>query len=296
MMHPTATASAQAHPSGFPVVACPPAWRTAAALLRIVARGSLLVTAGLFVFSDFPPANPFRQMRIFFGFVALPELAAWCIARAFAARIRAEGGGLVVDGRDVRVEIPATAIAAVEPWVLPLPGAGIQVRLHSGRSFSYGIRLSDADDLVRDVVAEGADPAVGEGLRSRIAAYARGLAGIAPSRFDHPLFKFLVYAIVPTVPAYRLHQIITYGGFLGEYYTFGLKAWLLGFGLWWVSWAFSLMLVAAVMRVAGEALAMLLVAAAPGRAGAERRWIERILRVLYFAGIPLFLLVRLLDW
>lgn len=295
-MPPSVAASAEAPASGFPVVACPPAWRTAAALLRVVSRGSLLVTACLFVVSEYPPTNPFRQMRIFFGFVALPELAAWCIARAFSARISAKDGGLVVDGRDVRVEIPSSAIAAVQPWALPLPGPGVRVRLRSGRGFSYGMAIADADALVRGVVAEGADAGVGEGLRGRIAAYARALAGVAPSRFDHPLFKFLVYSIVPTVPAFRLHQIITYGGFLGEYYTFGLKAWLLGFGLWWVSWAFSLMLVAAVMRVAGEALAILLAAVAPASAGTSRRWIERILRVLYFVGIPLFLAARLLDW
>ena len=48
----------------------------------------------------------------------------------------------------------------------------------------------------------------------------------------HSAFKYVVYSLVPALPLFRVHQWIAYGGSFGEYYAFGLKAYLLGFAVY----------------------------------------------------------------
>ena len=65
--------------------------------------------------------------------------------------------------------------------------------------------------------------------------------------------KFLVFPLLLAVPAFRLHQHIAYGATFGEYYTFGLGAYLTTFALWWATWAMGVVLCAAALRLAVEA-------------------------------------------
>ena len=76
--------------------------------------------------------------------------------------------------------------------------------------------------------AEGARRSFASRLDRSDVALRAGAAREPGGRLEHPLLKFVVYSLVPTVPVFRLHQFITYGGAFGEYYTFGLKAYLLG--------------------------------------------------------------------
>lgn len=278
--------------AGAEVVAYPPAWRAGAAVLKVVARGSLLVTAGYFLWSDNPPTNPLRQMRLFGGLFVAPELAAWCIARAFAAKVRVADGALVLEQRERRTEIPVGAITAVDPWLVPLPRGGLRLRLKSGRHFTQGLAVTDPVALVDALVAEGASPDLRAGLDRRIVDYARARLTCPAGWLENPVLKFVVYSLVPTLPAFRLHQFITYGGTFGEYYTFGLEAYLLGLGLWWASWSLGLVILAAVVRAVVEVVALAAAFAIPSYAVGVRRGLEIAQRVFYYVGIPAWLFLR----
>jgi len=279
---------------GVDVVLYTPAWRTASGVLKVVARGSLLVTAGLFLFSEHPPTNPLRQMRLFGAFFVVPEVLAWCIARAFAAKMSVADGALILEQKSRRTEIPTSAIVGVEPWPVPLPRAGVDLRLKSGRRFAHGVAVRDCGALVEALVAEGASGDLRDGLARPVAAYTQARLASPAGFFEHPLLKFVLYSLVPALPAFRLHQFITYGGTFGEYYTFGLQAYLIGLGLWWVSWAIGLVVLAAVMRAAIEIVAMLAALVVPAYAGGVRRVLEWSQRILYYVGIPVWLALRFL--
>jgi apolipoprotein N-acyltransferase len=177
------------------------------------------------------------------------------------------------------------------------PGALAQLRLFAGgvlaplaaagciaRAFGTGLRREDARWLLR---ANAPAP--------RLAAWARARAGATRGRLDHPLAKFVLFPLLPALPAFRLHQHIAFGGTFGEYYTYGLKAYLLGFGLWWAAWAIGLAVFAAALRVAIEAAALLGAALQPRRADALRALLEGAGHALFYLGAPAWLLLRALG-
>lgn len=275
------------------VVVYPPAWRAAAAGLRVFARGSLLAVLAALLLSENPPSNPLKQMRLFLGLFAAPELAAWCIMRAFASRLRVDDGSLRLCGRDETVEVPLSSIANVSPWRLPLPRAGLWLTLRSGRRFPCAIQVSDPVAVVDAMVAAGASHELRERLAHPMVVFARARLAHPAGRLENPLIKFVLYSLVPTIPAFRLHQYITYGGAFGEYYTFGLVPYLVAFGIWWVSWSINLLLFAALIRAVVELLALASAIVLPSRAVVVRRILEVAQRLAYYIGIPTWLLLRL---
>jgi apolipoprotein N-acyltransferase len=283
----------QPNADGQQVVLYPPAWRVAAALLRVFARGSLLFVLYLMLFTQDPPTNPLKQMRLFSGLFLLPEAAAWCIARAFAAKMRIEDGALVLEQRERRTDIPLSAITTVELWQLPLPAPGVWLGLRSGRRFAQGLSVADPDAFVASLEGERTAPGErNDELKGGMAAYVRARRANPPGLLEHPAVKFALFSLVPAIPAWRLHQYISYGGTFGEYYTFGLNAYLLGFSMWWVSFALSLVFIASGIRALVEIAALASAFALPGRASAARRVLEVLQRIAYYAGIPLWLLIR----
>ena len=90
----------------------------------------------------------------------------------------------------------------------------------------------------------------------------------------------------------HLHQHIAFGGTFGEYYTYGLKAYLIALVIWWASWAIGLVLFAAALRVLIEASTLLSIALRPERAVDVRRVLERLGRLLFYLGVPAWLLMR----
>ena len=111
---------------------------------------------------------------------------------------------------------------------------------------------------------------------------------------DATWFKHGLYPLVPALPAFRLHQHIAYGGTFGEWLTFGPKAWLLALLVWWASWVVAMVLVGALLRVLVEAIALAGAAWRPTGAPPLRRGLEAAGRLLYFVGVPAWLLLRLL--
>lgn len=278
------------------VVVLPPTWRALAAALKVLARGSLLVMVAVVLFSDEAPTNPLAQMGMFASLFLGPEAAGWCIARAFAARLWVQNGTLRLDQRARRTEIPVAALAALAPWRLPLPGVGVSLWMEGGARFGAGILLADPAGFVDALCRQGGPPSVADGLTGRAAAYARARFLNPPGILDHPAVKFVVFSLVPTVPAFRLHQYIAYGGPFGEYQTYGLQAYLTAFSIWWVSWAMGLVLFAAVLRAAIELGTLALLPLNPGWLPRARRGLEILGRVLFYLGVPLGLLIRLWPW
>ncbi len=283
-----------------------PAWRIAAGLLRVFAWGSLLWMGAALLFPDGEQTNPLIQIQRFAALFLLPQAAVWCIARAFAAAVRVEGDVLLLEQRERRIEIQVKEIAAVEAWRLPLPTAGVWLRLDADRRWSQGIALRNPAALIDALLHAGARPALADALTSRALAYARVRSSMAHRLLDHPLVKFVLFPLVPALPAFRLHQHIAFGGTFGEYYTYGLQAYLTALGIWWGSWAIGLVLFAAALRAVietGTWLALVLQrediadnSTRGTRARHIRAWLERVARVLFYVGVPAWLLMRFWPW
>lgn len=275
------------------VVAYDPFWRGLSALLRICSHSSMVVLLAMFFLApDAFPTNPLKQIRVFSGFYLAPELAAWLLARAFAARLVVTKGLLTIERRESRTDIPLDAVMAVELWRVPAPGNGLSLRLRSGKRWPQSLRTVDADRLVEAMVAAGASASLRDGLHGVFAAYARACAANAPTWMENPFFKFAFYSLVPTIPAFRLNQWIVFGGTFGEYYTYGLQAYLIGFALWWASWTFCVAVYATGLRLGGELVSVFFAAVAPRVAATSRRLAIWAQRLLYYGGIPTVLILR----
>jgi apolipoprotein N-acyltransferase len=292
----TATTDAQTNAFQADVVVLSPLWRAMAGLLRVFARGTLLWMGANIVLGHDAQANSLSQIWMFAAMVLAPEAAAWAILRAFAATARIENGVLVLEQRERRIEISVGDIAAAEPWTLPLPNTGLWLKLASGRRWSHGIALTDPTALLRALVVAGATPALIDTFTGRAADYARTRAAVPRRRLDHPALKFALFALVPALPAFHLHQHIAFGGVFGEYYTYGMKAYLTALLIWWASWAINLMVYAAGLRLAIETGTLLSLAVRPAQAIALRKALEFIARLLFYIGVPVWLAMRLWPW
>lgn len=268
-----------------------PAARAAAGLLRIVARAGLLwMGAAMLLGQDALRANTLAQIRTFAALVLAPEAAAWCVLLAFAARASVENGRLVMTRGARRLELALRNVVAVEPWRLPMPASGASLRLASGERWRYGLARVDPAALAGALVAGGAP--VQASAPSRSAAYGQARLAYRRGRLDRPLAKFVVFPLLLAIPAFRLHQHIAYGSAFGEYYTFGLTAYLTTFALWWAAWSIGVVLFAAALRAVIEAGTLLAVLLQPERAAEARRWLERLGLAALYLGLPGWLLLR----
>ena len=130
-------------------------------------------------------------------------------------------------------------------------------------------------------------------MASRAQVYARARRAIVRGRLDRPLAKFVLLPLALAIPAFRLHQHITYGGSFGEFYSFGLLPFVEGFALWWAAWAIGVVLCAAVLRAVIEACTLTAVLLRPAQAIEVRRWLERLGLAALYLGLPAWLLVRM---
>jgi apolipoprotein N-acyltransferase len=256
----------------------------------IVSRASLLVLAVLAWFVA-EPITPARLLRAFWIFVLAPEVAGWILRYLLAAKVAVDEGALVVEVRTRRVEIPFSAIDAIVPWTLPVPAPGLWLELRSGSRFSDGLHVEEPVALLQALRDAGATELADRASRHPTLLYAQSKHRAA-WRCDRPFFKYVLFALVPTLPLFRLRQILSYGGTFGEYYDFGLKAYLLGFGIHWVLYGVYLLLYGAVLRMFTETMALGAAWLVPAYEAGVRRGCEIVHRVLYFGGVPTVLLLR----
>jgi len=282
--------------TAFPaqVALLPRAARVAAGALRAFARGSLLWMAAAWLLgSDAMRTNTLAQIRTFVALFLAPEAAAWCVLLAFAARASIVDGLLVLTRGSRRVELAARDVVAVEPWRVPLPGIGVSLRLASGELWHLELANVDPAMVERSLAAASGAPAR-ERPRSRATMYAQARLAAPRGRLSRPLPKFVVFPLLLAIPAFRLHQHIAYGSGFGEYYTFGLAAYLTTFGLWWAAWAIGVVLCAAVLRAGIEVGTLAVLLLRPARAIDARRWLERAGLALLYIGLPAWLLLRII--
>lgn len=277
----------------FPVnvAVLPPAARLAAGLLRAFARGSLLWMCAAMLFSDTLRGNTLAQIRTFAALFIVPEFAAWCVLQAFGARASIENGRLVLARGAQRLELAMRDIIAVKPWRVPIPGPGAALQVASGERWRYGLAIANPDALGQALAAAARAP-MQDRESSRAIAYAKARSAIRRGRLDHPFAKFILFPLVLAIPAFRLHQHIAFGSSFGEYHLFGLKAYLMGFSLWWAKWTIGVVLSAAALRAAIEAGTLLVVLLHPIQAAAVRRWLEWLGLAALYLGLPSWLLLR----
>jgi apolipoprotein N-acyltransferase len=248
----------------------PGAARLLAGLLRGYARLSLLGMGAAMLLDDSLRGNTLAQMRLFVGFFLLPEAVAGCVLLAYSARLSLGQGTLVLQRGKQRRDIASKDIAAMTLWQLPMPGTGLTLHLTPAQAPTYHLATADPLALAGALEAAGA-PSMRAEAPSRAARYAQAVASVRRGRLDSPWVKFLLFPLLLALPAFHLHQNIAYGGWFGEFYTFGLKAYGLTFALWWASWTMGVVLCAAALRAVVEAATLLTLAVHPPWASRGRR-------------------------
>ncbi|MGO1000126.1 apolipoprotein N-acyltransferase [Lysobacter sp. CA196] len=277
------------------VVVLMPFWRALSGALRLCAGAGLLWLAFDMLARTGLQIQSLSQLRLFAAAVLLPSVAAWAIERRFAAQASVAGALLVLDQRRQRIELPVASIAALRPWCLPLPRSGVDLRLAAGPRWTRSLALTRPHALRRLLAATG----VPIGWEGRFAAGRADLiqtrADAHRRRLDHPLLKFALFPLLLALIAFRLHQVIAFGGTFGEYYSYGLAAYLIGLLIWWASWSIGLMLFAAVLRVAIETVVIFAMALRLKHADALRDALEWLGRLAFYLGVPVWLAWRLLS-
>jgi apolipoprotein N-acyltransferase len=274
------------------VSALPPVARAAAAALRALSRASLPVLLIALLRAIDPPLTPDVLARALLALVLLPELSAWLVLRAFAADVRVEGGTLRIASGLRLVEAPCGALERADAWRLPLPSAGLSLRLRSGGTLGVGLAAHDLAPLLAQLAAAGiaVPPPGGAAL-----AWASARAARRRRWWDSALAKLGLASLVPAAIAFNAHQHIAFGAFLGEYYLMGLRAWLASAGRYWLTSVLYLVLWAGCFRIAVETVTWLDARLAPQRAAGTRSAAERSAALLYYASIPLLLALRFLT-
>lgn len=278
----------------FKITAYSLPFRILVAALLLVSRGGLLVLAAL-AFLAPEPITPAQLLRAFWVLVVAPEAAVRILRYLLRGQVSVEQAAVVIRLRTRQVEIPLSALAGVVPWSLPLPVPGLWLELRSGTRYSDGLHIEEPAAFL-DALKRTAGPDPVEGASRHATVLYAEAKRHAFSRCDLPLFKYVAFSLVPTLPLFRLRQRLVYGGTFGEYYDHGLKAYLLGFGIHWVLYGVYLLLYASVLRALAEAVSLGAAWLAPSYALGVRRSCEIFQRLLYFVGVPAVLILRFIPW
>ncbi|MEN9866049.1 MAG: apolipoprotein N-acyltransferase [Pseudomonadota bacterium] len=271
------------------VAVLPPAARIAAAVLRSLARLSLLWLALLLWQNDALRGNTLAQIRLFTGWFLLPEAASWCVVLAFSARASIESGKLVLSQGSRRMELALHEITAFEIWRIPLPGPGVTLTVTSSQRWQYHLACANPAALAQALALAGG---ITSAPPSPVSLYQQARMAMRRGRLDQAWLKFLLLPLALALPAYYLHQHIAYGSGFGEYSAFGLKAWASGLALWWAAWAIGVTLCGSVLRLLIEVGTLLALLLRAQNVVALRRWFERAGHIALYLGLPGWLLMR----
>ena len=270
------------------------AWgRLLAATAFVISRLSLPLMLFAVLGSRFA-VEAFTVVRWFAVFFAAPALAGAALTRALRASAGVVDDELSIVRSGLRIDVPAAAIDAVTAWRVPIPSAGIEVRLASGRLLDPAIGMADPEPLLVALARSGVATAQAAARPAVVYAHARVAYG--PWRWTHLVARFPLFALLPTAPLFNVHQHIAYGGLLGQYYMLGLRPYLETFALYWATVTVYLVFWASLWRGPAELACWIAATAAPSRAATVRRWAERSARLLYYGGVPVLLAWRFAPW
>jgi hypothetical protein len=273
-------------PQRFAVRAYSLALRVAAgALLALAALSILDLTVGVLLDIAAPAELervPLPRLVRRLLFCSVAPGAAYLVLR-WLARAEVEVGAetVVIATRRARWEIPRAAIRAVKAWRAPWPGAGVDLVRAAGAPIP-GLAMRDPTGLVAALGGATDAPAL-------IAARTRR----ATRWLRHPLHALVLAPLVPTAIAFRLHQIIVAGSWLGEYHWYGLGRWLNTlFGVWLLV-AGTMVCWYAAWRLVVALLAWPAARMSEPRALATRWLLECAAFIGYYGGVAWFLWSRL---
>lgn len=262
-------------------------WRVVTATLAVVS----LVTLPTYLLASFllPPVPPVVMIRSFALGTALPAATAWGVTLLFAGTAGVEAGTLRLRRRDVEIDVPCASMAGARPWWIPLPLAGLRLRLAGDAALPIGIALADPSALLAALGACGVDVAASASHPTVVWAAARRRRG-----WGSAIVKFPLAGTVPACILFYTHQHIAYGGTFGQYYLEGPLPYLTTLWEYWATTIVLLVSYASCWRAAGELVAW--TAALAGRAGAVvvRRGVEIACALAYWAGVPALLALRYL--
>ncbi len=218
----------------------------------------------------------------------LPALAALLLDRAFRAEVRIVEGELRIERDRERVGVPIASLAAALPWRIPLPAVGASLRLRSGNRFPVALEPAPAP-LLATLARAGVEVPAHPNLD-----YGAARHGFARRLWQHPFVKFGLFGLAPAAVLFRAHQIIAFGGLLGQYYLEGLRPYLETGVEYWGTTLLYLVLFACTLRVFGEGAGFAATWIAPRRARAIRAAVEGFCAIAYYAGVPALLAIRFL--
>lgn len=258
------------------------------------ASGALLVASGLalaFVIARAllatEPVTPAGLLRLYLAFSALPAIAAWLVQRALAAEIEVDRRALQVRVGGQRFDVPLASIVAVEPWRVPLPQAGFDLRLASGERFALGIGADDPGALIEQIVAGGAAFASHPTLLYARVKHRAGRLGTRRLVAKFPLFAALVAGVL-----FSEHQRVAYGGPFGQYELDGALPYARAFAGYWLTVTALLVAYASAWRWLVEPVAWLGASGGETIATRTRQLVELACRIAYYAGVTLLLATR----
>jgi len=283
-------ANVSAEDPAYEAYAYSPFWRLVGATTFAVSRASLVVMLVGILYSRIA-VTPIEVIRTFGLLFLIPALAARIIAWSMAARVTAGDGDVTFERRDVRVDVPLSAIGDIAPWRVPLPAPGFALVFGSRRRIRPGIASPDPTPLLRALADRGVGGAA-TAIDHPMIVYARVRAAWGRWRWTHLAARFPLFALGPTLLLFNVAQHIEYGGFFGQYYMIGLGPWLLTFAVYWATVTIYQVLYASAWRGLAELICLFSAGVAPSRAARVRRAAELVIRVVYFAGVPVLLALR----
>jgi hypothetical protein len=285
---------AEHHTAGaLPVSALPAPARALAATLRGCAVVMSLWLLLWLVTANDPPVTLGPLARAFAVFVAVPELCARLLLRAFEGRVHIARGSLIAVRGGRRIEVPCASIAEVRVWRLPLPSPGVTLELASGATLPARLALPDPGRVLA-LLDDAGVPAARGALPLPAVRYAAARAAWPVRWYERPACKVGLFALLPAAVGFYAHQHIAFGALLGEYYLMGLGAWLRTAGEYLLTALLYLALWATLLRVAQEGVLLAWARLAPERAGGARRIAERAATALFYLSVPALLAARFL--
>lgn len=236
--------------------------------------------------------NSIDQVRIFGWIVVSSLLLAWVIRHVNAGVARVADGALRVEGGFGRIDLPLAAIHRLRVERPAAERATLVLSDAAGAALPQRLEIADAPRLREVLQAAGATVEFADDASAARAERVARRASVRSGWLDHGAIRFALYPLLLALPAYRLHQMITFGSTFGEAQVYGASAWLGGLLIWWAAWSLGSMLLAALLRGTIESVAVIVERTRPTAAARTRRVIEGLGRAVFFVGPPLWLALK----
>lgn len=283
------------HTLTFPVSVflLPPPARILVGALHLAARLGLLALGVMLLLNDAWRTQTLLQIRLFVGLVVVPEVAAWLLLRAFQAKLDIQNGHLILTQGARQQALALDTLTHARLWRMPIPGAGLHLQGGVAPGTTWSIAMREPQGLIRALSAYGLHLDTPTPTGRNWFTYVQARTAMPRRWLDRAWLKFGVLPLAMSLPAFRMHQYIAYGSGVGEWQTFGAKAYFTTLLIWWAAWTIGVMLCAAGVRAAIETGTVFSLLIRPRAAASARLWLERAGLAVLYLGLPVWLLTRM---